>query len=145
MTRRQLLSGFLSAALLEGLPGCRQSDDGGEILYWTGWSGHEYDLQQELIAEFNRENPGLKVRLLTQFSSTAIYQKVRVALAGGATPHVLSAVWPEELAGYAMRGVLTPLDDLLAGSGRSIEEFTPGIRRLVTVDGRVFGLTVTTN
>ena len=147
MTRREFAAAAFYAGLVPFLAGCRRegSTRAKEILYWTGWSGHEYDLQRELIGEFNRQHPELKVRLLTQFSSTGVYQKVRVALAGGATPHVLSAVWPEELAGYAMRGVLTPLDDLLAESGRSIQEFTPGIRRLVTVNGRVYGLTVTTN
>ncbi len=147
MTRRDFAVGALSVGMMQFVSGCSGERTNGrkEILYWTGWSGHEYDLQQELIGEFNREQPDLKVRLLTQFSSTGIYQKVRVALAGGATPHVLSAVWPEELAGYAMRGVLTPLDDYLTHAGRSIQEFTPGIRRLVTVDGRVYGLTVTTN
>ena len=140
VSRRTLLLGSVTS-----LAGCRADSAGDELIYWTGWSGHEYDLQRELIEEYNARNPARPVRLLTQFASNAVYQKVRVALAGGSTPDVLSAVWPDELAGYAMRGVLTPLDDFLSRSGRSIQEFTPGIRRLVTVDGKVYGLTVTTN
>jgi multiple sugar transport system substrate-binding protein len=140
VSRRSLLLGALPLAA-----GCRTDSAGDELIYWTGWSGHEYDLQRELIDEYNARNPPRPVRLLTQFASNAVYQKVRVALAGGSTPDVLSAVWPDELAGYALRGVLTPLDEFLAGSGRSIREFTPGIRRLVTVAGKVYGLTVTTN
>jgi multiple sugar transport system substrate-binding protein len=45
-----------------------------------------------------------------------------------------------------MRGVLTPLDDYLKRAGRDVDrEFTPGIARMVRIDGRVYGLTVTTN
>ncbi len=116
-----------------------------EIVYWTGWSGHEFEVQQRLIDEFNRTHPGIHVHMLSQFGTSG-YQKVRIAFAGGATPDVMSTVWADELAGYAMRGVLTPLDDYLRKSGRNVNrEFTPGVARMLQVDGHVYGLAVTTN
>jgi len=114
-------------------------------VYWTGWSGHELDVQQRLVDDFNRSHPHLRVRILTQFGASG-YQKVRIAFAGGATPDVMSTVWADELAGYAKRGVLTPLDDYLRHSGRDVDrEFTPGVARMLRIDGRVFALAVTTN
>lgn len=116
-----------------------------EIVYWTGWSGHEFEIQQKLVDEFNRTHPRLRVRLLSQFGNSG-YQKVRIAFAGGATPDVMSTVWADELAGYALRGVLTPLDEYLRRSGRDVDrEYTPGVARMLRVNGRVFGLAVTTN
>jgi len=148
-TRRAFLArAGLSAASLAGLAGCRLEgpDSRREIVYWTGWSGHEYDILQELIGQFNREHPGIRARMLTQFSTTGSYQKVRIAFAGGATPDLMSTVWAHELAGYALRGVLEPLDDWLRAAGRdAAREFSPGIAQTVTVGGRVFGLAMTTN
>ncbi len=129
------------------LPGCARTPHPGptEIVYWTGWSGHEYDIQRRLVEEFNRTHPDLRVRILSQFGNSG-YQKVRIAFAGGATPDVMSTVWADELAGYARRGVLTPLDDYLKRAGRDLErEFTPGVARMLRVQGRVYGLAATTN
>src|SRR5260221_6747843 len=84
----------LGIALLVLLPGCARLQASGvqEIVYWTGWSGHEYEIQQGLIEEFNRTHPGIHVRMLTQFNSTGSYHKVRIAFAGGATPDVMSTI-----------------------------------------------------
>jgi multiple sugar transport system substrate-binding protein len=58
----------------------------------------------------------------------------------------MSTVWADELASYAMRGVLTPLDAALDRSGRDVDrEYLPGISRMLHVDGRVYGLAVTTD
>lgn len=117
-----------------------------EIVYWTGWSGHELEAQQRLVDSFNRTHPAIHVRILTQFSSTGSYEKIRIAFAGGATPDLMSTVWANELPAYALRGVLEPLDGYLAAAGRSVDrEFTPGVARMLQVAGHVYGLAVTTN
>lgn len=135
------------AALFILAGGCAKPAGKGvtEIVYWTGWSGHEFEVQERLITEFNRTHPRIHVHMLSQFGNSG-YQKVRIAFAGGATPDVMSTVWADELAGYAMRGVLTPLDDYLRKSGRDVNrEFTPGVARMLQIDGHVYGLAVTTN
>jgi multiple sugar transport system substrate-binding protein len=113
-----------------------------EIRYWTGWTGEELETQKRLVEEFNRTRTDFRVRVLSVGGS---YQKVRIAFAGAATPDVVSAVWADELAGYALRGVLTPLDDQLRESGRSAEEWVPGVQRMLTYEGKTYGLAVTTN
>lgn len=133
---------LLAAGAAGVVAGCVPPGRSGELRYWTGWTGHELEAQKSLVAEFNAANPDAPVRVLSVANA---YQKVRIAFAGGATPDVCSAVWADELAGYALRGVLTPLDDLLHESGRSLEEWLPGAARSVTFRGRPYGLTVTTN
>ena len=93
-----------------------------EIRYWTGWTGEALAAQRELVAEFNRTHPEVRVSIHSVGGS---YNKVRIAFAGGVTPDVCSAVWADELAGYAMRGVLRPLDEDLRRSGRSAPESGP--------------------
>ena len=136
---------LLGAAALSAMAGCgnrRSGREPVEIRYWTGWTGHELDSQKRLVDEFNRTHPGIRVRILSVAGS---YQKVRIAFAGGATPDVCSAIWADELAGYAMRGVLHPLDDFLARSGRTMAEFVPGVARMVQYRDRTYALAVTTN
>ena len=133
--------------LLLFLTGCGHAKTRGpvEIVYWTGWSGHEYQVQTRLVDQFNRKNPNIHVRLLSQFGNSG-YQKVRIAFAGGATPDVMSTVWADELASYAMRDVLTPLDDYMKSCGRDVNrDYTPGVAKMLQLNGHVWGLTVTTN
>lgn len=101
-------------------------------------------MQEALADRFNRQNRRVRVRVLTQFGESG-YQKVRISFAGGATPDLMSTVWAADLASYALRGVLMPLDDYLARSGRSLTEWTPGVARMLTVEGETYGLAVTTN
>lgn len=131
--------------LAAGLSGCDEEPARGgqvEVRYWTGWTGHELETQRKLVDEFNATHPGIHVRVLSVANS---YNKVRIAFAGGATPDVCSAVWADELAGYALRGVLTPLDPLLAASGRSMDEYVPGVARMLRYRDHTYGLAVTTN
>lgn len=142
---RWVLGGCVVSAALFAAAGCnRAGAERGpvEIRYWTGWSGHELDTQKALVEDFNRTHPGIRVRVLSVFNS---YQKVRIAFAGGATPDVCSAVWADELASYAMRGVLRPLDADLTASGRSLEEWVPGAARSFRYRGQTYALSVTTN
>lgn len=137
------------AALCVGISlGCGGGRAAGrvEIVYWTGWSHDEFDLQQKLVDEFNRTHPHIFVRILSQFTGSGAYQKVRIAFAGGATPELMSTIWAEELTGYAMRDVLEPLDGYLKASGRDVDrEFTPGVAKMLKVNGHVYGLAVTTD
>lgn len=123
-------------------PAGKTPDGKVHITYWTGWTGESFEIQKKLVERFNREHPHIHVKILSIAGS---YQKVRIAFAGGSTPDVLSAVWADELAGYALRGVLTPLDTYMEKTGRSGDEFMPGVWRMVNYQGRPYGLTATTN
>jgi multiple sugar transport system substrate-binding protein len=138
----------LLAVAMVLLAGCSGERSGGpvEVVYWTGWSHDEFDLQQKLVDEFNGTHPNIHVRLLGQFTGSGTYQKVRIAFAGGATPELMSTIWAQELTGYAMRDVLEPLDDYLKQSGRDVDrEYAPGVAKMLKVNGHVYGLAVTTN
>jgi multiple sugar transport system substrate-binding protein len=137
---------FAAGTLLAGIAGCASRGSGPvEIVYWTGWSSHEFEVQQGLVDEFNRTHPWIHVRLASQFGNSG-YQKVRIAFAGAATPDLMSTVWADELASYAQRDVLTPLDGYLKASGRDFDrEFVPSLRNCLRVDGKVYAMAVTTN
>jgi multiple sugar transport system substrate-binding protein len=136
----------LALAVIMAAAGCGRPSGGPvEITYWTGWSSNELDSQQSLIDQFNHEHPNIRVRLVGQYGNSG-YQKVRIAFAGNATPDVMSTVWADELASYAQRDVLEPLDAYMRASGRDLDkEYVPSLRSTLRVDGKVYALAVTTN
>lgn len=113
------------------------------ITYWTGWMGHEMKKQEELVDRFNALHPHIQVRIVTL---AGVYQKVRIAFAGGDTPDLLSSCWAREIAGYAIRGVLTPLDSFFERDRPTLpDEYFPGIWRSFQFEGQTMALAVTTN
>ncbi|MFB3896384.1 MAG: ABC transporter substrate-binding protein [bacterium] len=126
------------------LTGCRNNQvlNKTSITYWTGWSGHELEIQRKLINRFNETHPNIQVNI---FSVAGSYEKVKIAFAAGDPPDVCSAIWADDLAGYAMRGALIPLDNYLQKSGRKAEEYMPGIWDMFQYNGHTWALNVTTN
>ncbi|MCC6444503.1 MAG: ABC transporter substrate-binding protein [Armatimonadetes bacterium] len=142
MRLTMFIYGLLLCLLLCGCSRPERKDGVTDLVYWTGWTGHELEVQKKLVARFNRQHPKIRVKILSVGGS---YQKVRIAIAGGSTPDVCSAIWADELAGYAMRGALTPLDDYIARSGRKAEEYMPGVWRMFRYNGHTWALNATTN
>jgi multiple sugar transport system substrate-binding protein len=114
-----------------------------EIVYWTGWTGKEMGVLQGIIDRFNASQGRIHCRMVTL---AGVYQKVPIAFAGGDVPDLMSTIWAEELAGYAMRGVLEPLDSYMEKSEREFaQEYLPGLWRMFQYEGKTYGLAMTTN
>lgn len=132
--RRALL--HAGAACTLALAGCTRSGDRA-LRFWA--MGREGEVVGELIAEFEREHPGLTVRV-EQLPWTAAHEKLLTAFAGDATPDVaqLGNTWIAELAAL---GALEPLQPWLDAQ-RSIvaSDYFEGIWRTNEVDGTLFGL-----
>lgn len=136
-----IIATFLSLILLHGCQ-INQTQKKTIITYWTGWSGHELEIQRRIIKRFNDTHPNINVNI---FSVAGSYEKVKISFAAGDPPDVCSAIWAEDLAGYAMRGALTPLDEYLHKSGRNADEYMPGIWDMFQYNGHTWALNVTTN
>ena len=78
-------AGIVLALLL--IAGCtRQQDDGREVVrFWV--MGYEGEVVAQLIPEFERRNPGIRVDL-QQLPWTAAHEKLLTAFAGDALPDV---------------------------------------------------------
>lgn len=92
--------------------GSKDGGDANTITFWSNHPGSSRDLEQELIDEFEKENPDLKVELVTAGSNyEEVAQRFNAALAGGDLPDVLVAsdvTWFN----FALNEATTPLDDL---------------------------------
>src|SRR5688572_9800278 len=118
--------------------GCGGRDDGREVV--KCWAmGREGEVVAELIPEFERLNPGIRVEL-QQIPWTAAHEKLLTAFAGRVTPDIaqLGSSWVPELVAL---GALEPLDEEVAASAQvQPRDFFPGNWSGNVIDGRTWGV-----
>jgi len=127
---------WLGAAAALGTAGCSRGD-AQTIRFWA--MGREGEVAAELAAGFERENPGVRVRV-EQLPWSAAHEKLLTAFAGDATPDVaqMGNTWLPEMAAL---GALEPLQPLLetTPSIRAEDHFA-GIWQTNRVDGVAVGV-----
>ena len=127
----------LVALVLLGACGCARTTPGTVTLrFWA--MGREGEVVQELVRDFERENPGVRVRV-QQIPWSAAHEKLLTAFVGDATPDIaqMGNTWMAEFA--AMRA-LEPLAPWLARSSLSDTSYFPGIWDTNVIDGVPLGV-----
>jgi len=128
---------FLYALLLL-LSGCAPAPSDREtIRFWT--MGREGEVVQQLLPEFERRNPGIRVRV-QQVPWTAAHEKLLTGFAGGTLPDLcqLGNTW---LAEFAALDALADLDSSVAASRVVVaKDYFPGIWDTNVIDGRLRGI-----
>lgn len=128
---------FLSALLLL-LVGCAPGPSDREtIRFWT--MGREGEVVQQLLPEFERRNPGIRVRV-QQVPWSAAHEKLLTAFAGDNLPDLcqLGNTWLPE---FAALNALTELTASVANSGAIVaDDYFPGIWDTNVIDGRLRGV-----
>src|SRR5207245_1816773 len=126
------------ALLLCAALGCRGDARGGvEVELWA--MGREGEVVAQLMPEFERRHPSLRVRV-QQIPWSAAHEKLLTAYVGGAMPDVFQAgnTWLPELVAL---GALEPLDERLARSASVARgDYFPGILDTNVIDGVTWGL-----
>ncbi len=133
---RSRLGAALAALML--LAGCGAGGPRGETLkFWA--MGREGEVVQELVSDFERENPGVHV-IVQQLPWSAAHEKLLTAYVGGSTPDVgqLGNTWIPEFA--ALRAI-EPLDARIAATpAMAPAGYFSGIWDTNVVDGHVYGV-----
>jgi multiple sugar transport system substrate-binding protein len=103
---------LLACLVLALLTACSRTDERTVLRFWG--MGREGEVVAELVADFEREHPGIRVDV-QQLPWTAAHEKLLTAFAGDALPDVcqLGNTW---LAEFAALGALEPLDARVAQS-----------------------------
>ncbi|WP_308607955.1 ABC transporter substrate-binding protein [uncultured Corynebacterium sp.] len=117
--------------------------DGGDantITFWSNHPGSSRDIEQELIDEFEKENPDLKVELVTAGSNyEEVAQRFNAALAGGDLPDVLVAsdvTWFN----FALNEATTPLDELWEMNDIDYESYVDTLREDYNYKDKHYGV-----
>lgn len=127
-----LLAGLLAFALA-----CTRRTDDATVDFWA--LGREGEAVRELLPDFERRHPGIRVRL-QQIPWSAAHEKLLTAYAGGAMPDVfhVGSTWIPE---FVALGAVAPLDPRIAGSS-SVDsgDFFPGILEASRNGGETYGV-----
>ena len=116
---------------LLALPACGREPGGPELRFWA--FGREGEVVAELVRGFEREHPGVRVRV-QQIPWSAAHEKVLTAIVGRATPDLaqMGNTWIPEMAAL---GALAPVQGPVADSA-----YFPGILATNIIDDTLFGL-----
>ena len=124
--------------LLATLAGCGRPSDGATVVQlWA--MGREGEMVEQLMPAFERDNPGIRVRV-QQLPWSAAHEKLLTAYVGGAMPDVFQAgnTWLPELVAIE---ALEPLDAWIARpEGVDPADYFPGILATNVVDGTTWGV-----
>lgn len=134
---RVCLTGALLLILLGA--GCADSAETPAVVLRFWGMGREGEVVQEMMPEFERENPGVRVRV-QQIPWSAAHEKLLTGFVGGSTPDVaqLGNTWIAELAAL---GSLEVLDPRIAASPVVDPAFYfSGIWDTNRIEGKVYGV-----
>ena len=134
---RTVVGIVLAAVAVLGLEGCGAAgSDRVTLRFWA--MGREGEVVQELVRDFERENPGVRVRV-QQIPWSAAHEKLLTAFVGEATPDIaqMGNTWMAEFA--ALRA-LEPLGARLARSPVTDSSYFKGIWDTNVIDGEALGV-----
>jgi len=121
--------------------GCSESDDRTEdgrvmVEYWEHWTDFEGEAMQAVVDDFNASQDRIFVKVLT---ISEIEQKILLATAGGNPPDVVG-LWSRNVAPYAEKCALTPLNKYLDEAGITKDDYLPAMWDLCDYRGYVWAL-----
>ena len=125
---------LLACCLVLAATSCGARKDGREVV--TFWAmGYEGEVVAQLLPEFERRNPGIRVEL-QQLPWLSAHEKLLTAFAGESLPDVspIGNTWIPE---FSALGALEPLDDEIAATaGFDVADYFPGVWDSGVVDGK---------
>jgi multiple sugar transport system substrate-binding protein len=131
---------ILAAIAVLGVLGCGEVGGGDEQVRLQLWGlGREGEVVRELIPEFERRHPGIKVDV-QQIPWTAAHEKLLTAFVGDAAPDIaqIGNTWVPELAELEALAELPA--EMVRDPGFAAGDFFPGALESNRVEGRLWGL-----
>jgi multiple sugar transport system substrate-binding protein len=135
--RRQGLRAAATAVALPALAACAPAGTQRSLRFWA--MGREGEVVTELLPGFERENPGVRVRV-EQLPWTAAHEKLLTAFAGDATPDLaqMGNTWLPEMEAL---GALVPLADWVdTTTAVPAADHFPGIWQTNLIGQRLVGV-----
>lgn len=106
--------------------------------FWNGFTGGDGPFIQEMIENFEAENPDIDIRATTQEWGD-LYQKLPAASFAGAGPDV-GVIHVEQIGTMVVRNVIRPLDDLAANLDLDAEDFSEEVWEAGEYEGKRYGI-----
>lgn len=128
------------------LPGCSRNgadiaDQGRTVVsVWHPWGGAMTPRIEKIMAAYERSHPKVKLRILFTSNDLSNNQKFFTSVAAGKPPDVIFVDGPQ-VAEWAERGALQPLDRMAAASGIKPTDFFDPCWKQNTYRNRLWAMT----
>lgn len=114
---------------------------GVEIKLWTFFGGGEEYIMTDLVKEFNKEHPDIKVNK-QPIEWAQYYNKLLTSIAAGEAPDI-GVMHLSILPDYASRGALNPIGDYI--SDKVKKDYLENIIAKATINGKLYALPIDTH
>ena len=109
--------------------------------YWNPFTGPDGPFMGQLTDKFNSENPKVKVTMTTQAD---YYTQIQTAAASDTLPDV-AIIHADQLATWAYRNVLRPIDDVASQIGLTAADYPPAIWKAGDIAGHRYSIPLDTH
>lgn len=117
-------------------PAAAQSGGQPATITWSFWGDpNELPPNDEVIKAFTARHPNIQVKTFHE-PWASYFDKIQTMFAGDSAPDVLFLT---NIASYASKGVLQPIDDLAKESKYDVSDFTEAELKLFQTNGKLYG------
>lgn len=110
-----------------------------ELDFWTVFTGEDGVNMDQLVANFNTANPGIKVNHM-KMDAADLYTKAPLAVTTGEGVPDVAIVHAERIAQFVKDGILLPLTDVLANGDFAADQYLSAGWNLGEIDGTRYSL-----
>lgn len=142
ISRRLVLGGVATLALLLAAPAVAQDEPSGELVMMNWVSGSELDFIKELEAGFMKKYPKVHFNDINLSGSGDMRGAIRTALLGGQKADLVQSGWPSFLIELQKAGLVRPLADAWEQNNWH-DSIGDNWKNFMSIDGVPYGLTYT--
>ncbi len=110
-----------------------------ELDFWTVFTGEDGVNMDQLVANFNEANPGIKVNHM-KMDASDLYTKAPLAVTSGEGVPDVAIVHAERIAQFVKDGIVMPISDVLANGDFASEQYLSAGWNLGEIDGTRYSL-----
>ncbi|WP_406727364.1 ABC transporter substrate-binding protein [Streptomyces sp. GD-15H] len=107
--------------------------------YWNGFTGGDGPHMKAMLAAFNKQYEGRITVKNTTRRWEDLYPAMPTAISAGKGPDV-AVIHNDQIATFAVRGTLMPLDDVVSALGLSESDFIPAVWQAGVYEGKRYSV-----
>lgn len=117
-------------------------DEAAEITFWHAMGGGQGEALEKLVAEFEKENPNIKVNLQNQGNYGDLNQILVATMQSPDDLPTITQAYPDWMLQFEDANLVTELTDMVNGENgiEDYEDILEGVRQEIEKDGKIMGL-----
>ncbi len=117
-------------------------DEKAEITFWHAMGGGQGEALENLVADFEKEHPNIKVNLQNQGNYGDLNQVLVATMQSPSDLPTITQAYPDWMLQFEDSNLVTDLTDMVKGEDgvEDYDDILPGLREEIERDGKIMGL-----